>query len=498
MYINETALSPGPTVFEHLGGAGYAVGVFGKYLNLSPRSASNMPEPWSPGVDNSNAVRAPTGVHTYFVNPGPMAKSSKDASGEYYPAWFLMGSPSFNGTFVNGNATGPPANRTVTGMLYETDFIARHATKWLRNVTAEDPSRPLFAWIAPHGPHGAAIPAPQHASAFPNATAPRTPASWNFSGADHHWLVRQQPAVREQEVAHADAKFRNRWRCMLSVDELVGAVTETLAELKVLSQTFMFFTSDHGYHFHELRLGVGKWNVYDTDTRVPMLVSGPGIRAGSDISTLVGSHVDLAATWLALAGLQPAAEMDGVSVLPSLLNKPSDRLLPPATRARLAQQRRAEYVEPRMAFIEYHGLGNVIGQGRLMDCFNNTYRALRYVNHPRFGNLLYAEFANDFMFKEAIAKVEAFNMTADPWSTKNVAKDLGAADHAELHATAKRLWSCSSACTCPGACCPLPARSPHASRVMPAVCAAVCASCATLRTRTGIAPASSTGDLRLT
>lgn len=26
----------------------------------------------------------------------------------------------------------------------------------------------------------------------------------------------------------------------------------------------------HGFHFHELRLGIGKWNVYDTDVRVHM------------------------------------------------------------------------------------------------------------------------------------------------------------------------------------------------------------------------------------
>ena len=43
MYINETQLSPGPTFAEHLGAAGFAVGIFGKYLNLSPRSAHDAP-----------------------------------------------------------------------------------------------------------------------------------------------------------------------------------------------------------------------------------------------------------------------------------------------------------------------------------------------------------------------------------------------------------------------------------------------------------------------
>ena len=66
--INQTLLCVGPTFAESLGRAGYAVGIFGKYLNLSPR-------------------QAPSGSHTYFVNPGPMAHSAADRSGEYYPEY---------------------------------------------------------------------------------------------------------------------------------------------------------------------------------------------------------------------------------------------------------------------------------------------------------------------------------------------------------------------------------------------------------------------------
>ena len=145
MYINETQLSPGPTFAEHLGAAGFAVGIFGKYLNLSPRSGHDTPQPWSTGPANDNPVSAPTGVHTYFVNPGPMAASHEDPTGEYYPAWFLLGSPAFNGTYHNG----------VNGSReYETDLLARHADRWLRSVAEEDPARPFFLYVAPHGPHG--------------------------------------------------------------------------------------------------------------------------------------------------------------------------------------------------------------------------------------------------------------------------------------------------------------------------------------------------------
>ena len=247
MYINETQLSPGPTFAEHLGAAGYLVAAMGKYLNLSPRGGSGCTEPWSA----SCAVEAPAGMHYYFVNPGPMAKSPLDATGEYYPSWYLLGSPAFNGTFRNGDGT----NGTL---LYETDLLAQHATQWLTNVSDASPEKPFFLYLAPHGPHGAAIPAPQHRTLFPNVTAPRDSPSWNASGVNHHWLVRQQPPTRAGEVVKGDEHYRNRWRCMMSVDELVGAVVGHIEALGRWKQTFAFFSSDHGFHFHQLRLGVGK------------------------------------------------------------------------------------------------------------------------------------------------------------------------------------------------------------------------------------------------
>ena len=66
-----------------------------------------------------------------------------------------------------------------------------------------------------------------------------------------------------------------------------------------------------------------KLNVYDHDIRIPMVISGPGIKKGQQFD-YPGSNVDIAPTLLGLAGVDVLAQdMDGRSVVPLLVD-PSD------------------------------------------------------------------------------------------------------------------------------------------------------------------------------
>lgn len=76
--------------------------------------------------------------------------------------------------------------------------------------------------------------------------------------------------------------------------------------------------ADHGYKLGQFRVGTSKQHPFETDIRVPLLVRGPGVEAGSAPAALVG-NVDMAPTWLALAGAQPPSFMDGKSLLPFLV-----------------------------------------------------------------------------------------------------------------------------------------------------------------------------------
>ena len=86
---------------------------------------------------------------------------------------------------------------------------------------------------------------------------------------------------------------------------------------RVLDNTFVLVTSDHGYHMGQFALPVDKRLPYETDIRVPLLIRGPGVSSGVRIPNLAVS-IDLAPTVLDMAGLDVPSDMDGVSLLPLL------------------------------------------------------------------------------------------------------------------------------------------------------------------------------------
>jgi N-acetylglucosamine-6-sulfatase len=118
-------------------------------------------------------------------------------------------------------------------------------------------------------PHAPFTPAPQHSGAFPDQKAPRTPA-FNHVEEDHeakHWIVQRQPRPLNQTyIDQVDEVFRNRWRTLLSVDEMIDNVMTKLNTSGLLDNTVAIFTSDHGYHLGTFGLPLDKRMPYDTGT----------------------------------------------------------------------------------------------------------------------------------------------------------------------------------------------------------------------------------------
>lgn len=113
--------------------------------------------------------------------------------------------------------------------------------------------------------------------------------------------------------------FQDRWRALMSVDDLIESVVTFIEQQGLADNTYFMYSSDHGFQLGEFNLLIDKRQSYDHDIRIHLLARGPGIAAGSTFA-YPGTQVDLATTWLGLAGLAKPVGMDGRSIAPLIID----------------------------------------------------------------------------------------------------------------------------------------------------------------------------------
>ncbi|MCS6842983.1 MAG: sulfatase [Caldilineales bacterium] len=280
-----TALANGmeqATLATALQAAGYRTALIGKYLNGYP-----LPED-------------PT-----YVPPG-------------WDRWFV---PVTNSAYASYNYTVND-DRTLRSygadpQDYITDVLAAEAVAFIGETAGLSPRPPFFLALMFYAPHTPAVPAPRHAALFPDARVPRTAAFNEADISDKPPFMQALPPLTPAEIEEMDALHRKRLRSLQAVDEALQRIVEALAATGQVHNTYIFFTSDNGYHMGQHRLSPGKGMPYEEDIRVPLLVRGPGVPAGVVRQELV-SLVDLAPTVAAISGASLAVPYDGRSLLPLL------------------------------------------------------------------------------------------------------------------------------------------------------------------------------------
>jgi hypothetical protein len=118
-----------------------------------------------------------------------------------------------------------------------------------------------------------------------------------------------------QVIDQIALRHRDRQESLVGVDEAVASIVAALRRTGELDNTYIFFTSDNGYMQVEHDVPSGKMLPYESSTRVPLLLRGPGIPAGRVSRELVG-NADLAPSMLEIAAARPGKVLDGRSLLP--------------------------------------------------------------------------------------------------------------------------------------------------------------------------------------
>jgi arylsulfatase A-like enzyme len=190
---------------------------------------------------------------------------------------------------------------------YLTDVLRRRSKAFVSRVARK--GNPFLIEVATFAPHRPSTPAPRDRYAFPGLTAPRDAAFDAVPANAPAWL-RGRPPLSQEEIATMDTEFQRRAQSVQAVDMLVGQVRRLLRERGLDRNTYVVFSSDNGYHMGERRLLAGKMTAYDSDVRVPLIVTGPGVPAGSTMNALA-ENVDLAPTFMRLGGVRPPSWVDG-------------------------------------------------------------------------------------------------------------------------------------------------------------------------------------------
>jgi arylsulfatase A-like enzyme len=196
----------------------------------------------------------------------------------------------------HGNNYMRREQETIDPAGHATDIFTDWAVEEIENHAAGD--KPLFLYLAYNAPH----------------TPIQPPEEWF-----------ERVRKREPEISDQRARYV---ALVEQMDAGVGRVVEALKASGTYENTLLVYCSDNGG-----QLDVGAYNgeirgakqeMYEGGIRVPMMAVWPGrIEAGS-VSSQMGMIMDLFPTACEAAGVAVSHEIDGHSILPTLLGEEQD------------------------------------------------------------------------------------------------------------------------------------------------------------------------------
>ena len=205
---------------------------------------------------------------------------------------------------------------------HPTTWIADRAIAYMR----EKRDKPFFLWASIPDPHHPFAPSKPYSDLFDPDRMELPPTFGDdLHGKPDH--VRDYAAGRistglegsgtgwEDLTAIPDAAWRQTlafyYGMCRQIDDAVGRMLDAVDELGIADETAVIFTSDHGEMLGDHGLLYKGPFAYEGLQRVPFVARLPGAPTGITLNGL-GSQIDLAPTFLDLAGNSPPPQMVGV------------------------------------------------------------------------------------------------------------------------------------------------------------------------------------------
>jgi arylsulfatase len=298
-----------PTYYRALRAAGYRVAGVGKFdLHKATLDwgldGSRLLHEWgfTEGIDNEGKLDA---IASYLGtrSPGGETRAPRGTPRGPYMAYLQSrGLAEIHVADFQGRR-GPHGHRLthptpLPDDAYCDNWIAENGLRFLRDFPADRPWHLVVNFTGPHSPMDvtAAMHARWQGVRFP---PPVTESPLDAAALEEHNAVRQNYAAMLENI-----------------DSHIGRFLDLVRQRGELERTVIVYSSDHG----EMLGDHGRWGkstYYQPSVGVPLVVAGPGVRAGVASDALVSTH-DLTATFLESAGLPPLPGMESRSLLPVL------------------------------------------------------------------------------------------------------------------------------------------------------------------------------------
>ncbi len=201
---------------------------------------------------------------------------------------------------------------------YSTDLFAREAEDFI-DRNKDNPFQLTVAFNAPHI-RKVVVDRLIIEKKFLQDIAEGKPAYVSKASTARPGDIEKYSAQFLPDSARADAVA-----CITALDQAVGRILDKVQKAGIANNTIIFFFGDNGAHpenrSENLPLRDYKWTDYEGGIRVPFFVVYPGVfPARLDFKQPVCTF-DIFPTLMALTGIKPPANLDGVNLVPYITGK---------------------------------------------------------------------------------------------------------------------------------------------------------------------------------
>ncbi len=348
---NGCALPTNANTFVNvLADAGYHTAAIGK-SHLQPFTAmapmgktaeeiGKMPEAWQidrvkdyeeEPANYMGAARYDIKSPYYGYQHVDLVTSHGDRCGGHYGQWFRENAPDWKALHDPKNQLAhdyscPQAYRTpISEDLYPTAYIRDRAIDYVKSRA--DVDAPFFTFVSFPDPHHPFNPPGKYwdmynpddfevslpYDAHKNPTPPMQWLHKNWKGDGGQTTPQTALMLDDQQIKEAMALTAGM---MAFIDDAVGDIIAALEASGQLDNTVICYNADHGDYLGDYNMLLKGALPFRSITRVPFIWSDPDARHQTRSDALC-STVDLAATILERAGLEPFNGNQGQSFLPA-------------------------------------------------------------------------------------------------------------------------------------------------------------------------------------